>query len=194
MKFVTIAYSTIIYLSSGLLFTESKIYTWVDKNGHSHFSDHAAPGTQEVKLKEVNTLSENKAQNKKEEPVQTPPIKEEQKKAILYQVKITSPENDTAIRANDGNVAINVDITPQAKDKIKLQLYVDGVKSGAAQSETTLTAKNMDRGTHQFQVFLLDEKETLLAKTKIISVHVQKVSILNARPIISPATIKGNTN
>lgn len=182
MKIIILLFSIIVYFSFGVIIAEGAIYTWTDKDGISHFSDHAAVGTQKFSIKKNNIVSDNNKQKKAGEDniVSGNLANVHIKKIITYQVNFTSPQNDQAIRANNGNFSVNVVITPQQNQQHKLQLYIDGIKFGSAQLSTTISAKNVDRGTHKIQVFLLDEKESILAKTKMITIHILKVSTINA--------------
>lgn len=176
MKLIIFLYSIIIYLLSSFMVAESKIYTWVDENGKSYFSDNDLPGTKEVVLKEINLVSNN--QKVQEAPIpskKTSPVIEN-KKNIIYQMSISSPENNVAIRANNGNFSVNVAISPALEDNHKIQLYIDNLKFGEPQSLTAILAENVDRGSHTIQVFLIDSKEVVRAKTNIITVHVQRAS------------------
>jgi hypothetical protein len=190
MKISILLFSAIIYFSSGLIMAESAIYTWTDKDGNAHFSDHELPGAHKVGIKASNIVSEdNHEKNSVEDNTSTiASTNSEVKKNITYQVNFTSPKNDQAIRANNGNFPVNVVITPQQKKQHQLQLYIDGQKYGNAQLSTTILAEKVDRGAHQIQVFLLDEKNNMLAKTKIITVYIQKVSKINSRSIVPVMT------
>ena len=189
MKFSPLLYSTIIYMSSSLMQVESKVYTWVDEDGKTHFSDHAQPGTKEVVLQDTNLVSDDRKVAEKPVSAESPPVVEEKKKAILYQISILSPKNDVAIRANDGSFSVNVAINPKLEEEHMFQLYIDNMKVGAPQSSTTMLAENVDRGTHQVQVFLMDKKETIVAKTKIISVHLQRATNASIPGKVLPAII-----
>lgn len=190
MKLITFVYSLIIYLFSGFIIVESKIYTWVDENGKSHFSDNAHPGTKVVVLKEVNLVSDDREIKQKLTLPQKTLEAPEKKKDILYQVSISSPQNDVAIRANNGRFSVNVVISPVLEEDHKIQLYIDNIKFGEPQSSTTILAENVDRGSHQIQVFLIDKKGTVRAKTKMITVHIQRASRLFVRPTIGPVIIE----
>lgn len=195
MTISIVLFSIIIYFSSGLIMAKSAIYTWTDKAGNAHFSDHARSGAQKVTTKKNNIVSKdnNKRKTAKGDTSSEALANTDMKKNIDYQVAFISPKNDQAIRANNGNFSINVVTTPQQQKKHKFQLYIDGLKYANAQLSTTIVAQNVDRGSHQIQVFLLDEKNNTLAKTKIITVHIQKASIINTRPI-KPAMTKSRVN
>jgi hypothetical protein len=172
MKYLTLCLVSLIYLCPPIsVLADTKIYHWVDEQGKSHFSDTAAPGTKEVHVSLQNLLPNNSAEKQKiaDEPAI---INDEQQKTVIeYHASITSPIDDQPLRSNEGTIDIHVAITPDKKNKQTLQLFLDGKALGKAQLSPTISAQNINRGTHQVEVHLLDEKGKLLTKTQIVTVH-----------------------
>lgn len=182
MKYLTLCLVSLIYLCipiSGL--ADTKIYHWVDEQGKSHFSDSAAPGTEEIQVSHQNLLPNNPAEQQKKEDELSPANEQPQKTAIEYHASITSPIDDQALRSNDGTINIDVAVTPEKKNKQTLQLFLDGKELGKPQLSPTISAQNIDRGTHQVQVHLLDENGKLLTKTQIVTVHLQRATVVKIR-------------
>jgi len=177
MKYSVLLLSTLLCLLSALTTAaEMKIYRWVDKEGKVHFSDTAVPGTAEVKVKDNNLFSTDKTQTMTVN--QSGVDNEHHDNAQLsYQATITSPENDKALRSNNGDIDIHISIEPAKKNTQTLQLYLDGKKLGSPQISPIIRAQNIDRGTHQVQVELLDKNGKELAKTQIVTVHLQRITI-----------------
>jgi len=167
--------STLLYLSAPLVNgNEMKIYRWVDEEGKTHFSDTAVPGTDEVEVKENNLLFSDTVKVASADKTND----ENHDKAVInYQVNITSPADNQALRSNNGNIDIHVAIEPAKKHTQTLQLYLDGKKLGNPQISPTIQVQNIDRGTHQVQVELLSKSGKVLAKTPIVTVHLQRTSI-----------------
>jgi len=151
----------------------SKIYHWVDENGKSHYSDTAALGTQEIQVVNKNIITSDNLQPGTT-PKNTAAVTPEP--AIIYQVDIISPEDDHPLRSNDGSIDIQVKTTPEKEPTQKLQLFLDGKALGSPQISSTLRAENIDRGTHQVQVQLLDKSGKVLARTQVVTIHLQRVS------------------
>jgi preprotein translocase subunit SecF len=176
MKDWTLLFITFIFIFSSTIMAESKIYYWVDKNGESHFSDTAAPETnpEEVNIRNQNLLvnkQKNQVQNEEAEIQLEVPTNQP---SISYKADITSPSEGATIHSNEGTINIQVSITPEKKTDDTLQLYLDGKKIGTPQRSPTMRALNIDRGTHQVQVFILDKAGNILTKTQIVTVYVQK--------------------
>jgi len=153
---------------------EMKIYRWVDEEGKVHFSDTAIPGTVEVQLKQNNLFTANTT-NTPEAQISFAD-EDNHKATINYHASITSPEDDQPLRSNDGTINIHVSIEPKKENEHSLQLYLDGKKLGSPQLSPTFRALNINRGTHQVQVELLDENGKQLAQTQIITVHLLRAT------------------
>jgi len=177
MKFSLLIFSSVLYLFSSLAIAEdTKIYHWVDEDGKIHFSDTATPGTEQINVKNNNLLSTGKKEGKESDAVfnELSLDDEDDKPVVTYQATITSPEDDKPLRSNDGTIDIHVVTEPEKENTQKLQLYLDGKKLGTPQISPTMRALNIDRGTHQVQVELLDEDGKVLAKTQVVTVHLQR--------------------
>ncbi len=178
MKFSLLITSTLLYLFSSLAIAEdTKIYHWVDENGKIHFSDTAVPGTEQINVKNNNLLSSGEAESTENDAVINELSLDDEsdnEEVIKYQATITSPKDDKLLRSNDGTIDIHVVTEPEKENTQKLQLYLDGKKLGSPQISPTMRALNIDRGTHQVQVELLDENGKVLAKTQVVTVHLQR--------------------
>ncbi|WP_028862285.1 DUF4124 domain-containing protein [Psychromonas aquimarina] len=180
MKYSTFCTAALIFLCSSIVTAaETKIYHWIDEDGNSHFSDTAVPGTEEVTVKNENLFSSDTALKTDSEDNDLSLDDEfaDSEPAVEYQATITSPQDDMALRSNDGTINVHVKTTPEKENTQKLQLYLDGKALGSPQISPTMSARNIDRGTHQVQVHLLDEKGNVLAKTQIVTVHLQRATV-----------------
>lgn len=173
--------SLLLCFYATLTIAETKVYHWVDAKGKSHFSDTAPANTSEVIIETqnlvstpapevINQISESNMTGKNQSKIE--PIK-----VIQYQADIVYPKDDTAIRSNEGSLEIYVETVPAKSGTQQLQLYLDGQPLGSPQISPTIRALNVDRGTHQLQVHLLDESGKTLAKTQIVTIHLKRFSV-----------------
>lgn len=178
MKLSLLLLSTLLSLSSTFAYADDmKIYHWVDENGKSHFSDTATPGTEQIDVKNNNLLSTGKkSANEADSIANELSLDDPDEPEITYTATITSPQDDQPLRSNEGTIDIHVVTEPEKENTQKLQLYLDGKKLGSPQISPTMRALNIDRGTHQVQVELLDEKGKVLAKTQVVTVHLQRAT------------------
>lgn len=174
MKLSQLFLTTLLYLTFSFAnAAEMKIYHWVDDDGKVHFSDTAVPGTEEIQVKDFNLLTSEDSSSEAGSIASELAFNDEDE-AVTYQATITSPEDDMPLRSNDGTINIHVATKPEKEHSQKLQLYLDGKKLGSPQISPTMRALNIDRGTHQVQVELLSEDGNVLAKTQVVTVHLQR--------------------
>lgn len=173
MKFSLLFLSMLLYLFSSLASTaEMKIYRWVDEKGKVHFSDTAVPGTQEIEVKINNLFSIEKTEGILNQlPIADKP---DDVAIINYQATILTPQEDQTLRSNDGTINIYVSTKPEKENTQTLQLYLDGKKLGSPQISPTMRALNINRGTHQVQVVLLDKNGKELTQTQVVTIHLQR--------------------
>lgn len=176
MNFSLLSLASLICLCSAfssMTAATTKIYHWVDDNGKSHYSDTADLGTKEIQVVNKNIVTSFNVQLATT-PKNGTTVNEQP--AIIYQADIISPENDRPLRSNDGSINIEVRTTPEKQPTQKLQLFLDGKALGSPQISTTILAANIERGTHQVQVQLIDESGKVLARTQVVTVHLQRTS------------------
>lgn len=151
------------------------VYKSVDESGNAVFSDKPTKGSQKIELQETQIIRLPAA-----EPMPTMPGQE--KLPIEYKsIIITTPQDDAAIRANNGGVDVAVSIDPGLKDGHTLVLYVDGkeVSSGAS---TSAKLNNLDRGTHSLRASVKDADGRIKTSSKTVTFHLLRHSIQHPSP------------
>lgn len=179
MKLFLLCFSSLFcfLISTYSIADQPKIYHWVDDDGKTHFSDTALPGTEQIEVHNDNILNiELQTTRKATKSEQSVSQDVNDEPVIQYQATIISPEDDTALRSNNGTIDIHVTTEPVKKNSHKFQLFLDGQALGSPQISPTISAQNIDRGTHQVQVQLLDEDGNILALTQIVTVHLQRAT------------------
>ncbi|WP_025566039.1 DUF4124 domain-containing protein [Psychromonas sp. SP041] len=161
---------------ASLISAEAKIYHWVDADGKTHFADTAPPGTAEIIVENKNLVST--PQQQQPERTSNTNINTKKEEMIEYLAEITTPKDDVAIRSNNGTLEVHVKTTPEKKSTQRLQLFLDGQALGLPQMSPTIRALNVDRGTHQIQAKLLDEGNNILATTQVVTIHLQRISVI----------------
>ncbi len=176
---------TLIFaLCSALIFCQSvsaEIYTWTDADGNTVYSDKPSPNAQRIEVSTPNSM---------EPPRPTPSYNQNSSQADTSsstqgryrRVEITSPANDSAVRANDGNITLSVAIDPPLRSGALLRARVDGTLGaqalpGAGQTQANLTLPNLDRGSHQIEAVITDTRGKEIGASSPITVHVQRTSL-----------------
>lgn len=151
------------------------VYRWYDKQGRVVYSDEYTPNAERIDVPSLPTYTPT--------PILQPVVAVEEEGATEedlipdYQLSITSPENDQTIRANDGNIDVTVDLTPELDNEKRgdqLIVLVDGQQQGSAISEKNFKLTNIDRGTHTLTVSVVDSEGKILKISKAVIFHIQR--------------------
>ncbi len=93
--------------------------------------------------------------------------------------EVVSPANDAAVRSNAGHVTVLGRIDPQPHCGHRVQLLLDGAPAGSLAETPRFSLKNIDRGTHQLQLRIVDTDGTTLFMGKPSSFHLLRHSRLH---------------
>lgn len=174
-------WSLLLIVLSGVAFAE--VYRSVDESGITVFSDQPAGNAERIELPEasvyspvivpVDELTENEAGEQATEDDDMPPVPD-------YQLQIASPQDDESIRANDGNLTVNLQIRPVLNQKRgdMIQLRLDGRPYGEPRAGLSFNLPNLDRGTHTLSAVVMSANGEELAQSPTIKFHLQRNSIL----------------
>ena len=162
-------------LIAGLV--QAQVYRSVGKDGSVVFSDEPSEGAVKVEVKKLETVKS----------LETPPPPTSsrsgpQAQQNLYTgLNITSPADDQAIRDNAGNLNVSVSVTPGLNPRHKLVLYLDGTEYSTG-TANTFRLDNIDRGTHQLRVAVVDADGRQLIDSKSVTFHLLRHSLLQPKP------------
>jgi hypothetical protein len=156
-------------------FAESTVFVTRDANGNPVFSDQAGGNAEEIKIQTPQTF----------EAPPTPRFEPSLPKELVEigpayeQLEIVSPENDSAMRDNAGNVTVRVAISPGLQPNHSLEILVDGQAKGGNKSGAPILLENLDRGTHVYQARIIeDESGETLQVSNSVTHTLQRISVL----------------
>lgn len=154
-------------------------YRWVDEQGNVVYSDKPHPGAEAIEEKEVQTIHAP--------PV--PPITPRESTAPpavagYERVTVVSPEDDTQIRENAGNVTVTIAVEPALETKLghKLALFVDGAQFSEPSTATQFQLINMDRGTHTLEAKVIGSDGEVIISSPPSEFHLLRHSVLHPTP------------
>jgi len=129
------------------------IYMTRDKHGNAVYTDQHTDDATEVTVHEASTYSpppqpKLRVRKKKSTPTFTP----------YATFAITSPRNEQAIRDNTGNLTVTATIAPSLKPGHRVEVRLDGKPYGTL-AGNSMPLVNIDRGTHELQLQLLDKRQ-----------------------------------
>lgn len=132
----------------------SAVYRHVDAQGNVTFSDEPMDGGEQVQVKPVTTITLPKP-----EAVREPERMQEQadrEGAAYGSVTLTYPDNGQAFHSGNGNVTFRVSSTPSLRPGHRYEVTLDGQPVGQSSSDS-ITVENIDRGTHNAGVYIVDQ-------------------------------------
>lgn len=166
---------------------QADVYRSVGKDGSVIFTDQPSEGAVKVEVKKLETV---KSLDTPPPPASTPGPQAQP--ALYTAVNITSPADDQAIRENAGNLNVSVSVTPRLRSNHKLVLYLDGKKYSTG-TANIFNLGNIDRGTHQLRVAVVDATGHQLIDSKSVTFHMLRHSVLMPKPKpAQPAKQKSN--
>lgn len=150
------------------------VYKTVDIDGNIIFSDTPSEGAEQIEIRKSQTLD-----------LPAPPSfesssKRKQEKLVIYSnLQIVNPQDDATIHSNEGKVTVNVEMEPALIEGHQLVLYLDGKKIASGNS-TTFTLNNIDRGTHQISINVVNADNKPIKESAKISFHLRRKSVLSS--------------
>jgi len=146
--------------------SSAAVYMERDAEGNITFTDHpASPTAKPVELPPPSTY-------------QPPPLPPPQpaappaaaETAGYTQLHIVSPANDEPLRENNGQVNVELAISPALKPGHRLRLLLDG-QVVAEGTDPHFQLDNVDRGTHQLQVDVVSADGQVLLESPVTTFH-----------------------
>ncbi len=158
-----------ISIATPLPASTAKIYVWRNEKGILVFSDTPRPGAEEVKTKTGNVI-QSSTQVETEVLDISPQVSQD-----IYEVIISTPQNNATIRDNTGSIYISGGIKPKFKSDFQVQLYLDGKPYLKPQKQVMYSLRNVDRGEHKIKMDLIDDKGKVIASSKPVTFYMHRV-------------------
>jgi hypothetical protein len=91
---------------------------------------------------------------------------------------IVSPTSEQAVRANDGNVTVQLSLQPELISGHIIVLKIDGEDGEAFNTGNGMAVElsNLSRGQHTVEARVIDEKGSVLIQTGAVSFNVLRVA------------------
>ena len=167
---------------------QAEIYKSQNEKGEWIYSDRPSPHAETMKLPPLSTYTP--------EPQRTaqPNDSAGQKKAadVYKSMVFTEPENDIAIRGNEGvvNVILELDPLLNSQRGHKIQYYLDQAPYGAPIVSSRVAISNLERGTHVLGASVLDAEGKPVFSADTVTFHILRVSLNSPNRVNRPPPAK----
>lgn len=165
-----------IYLTFLLLIISfdcsADVYTEVDKNGTTVFSD-VPLSDKSKRITELNQTStvESATSATTEQPTGTKSTRKKEIKKPYTTFVMSSPVDQATIQ-NQPTISVAMNVQPALQAGDKIQIYLDGIPWGAPLASTNFSFPAPDRGTHTISAKLIDSNGITLNQTNAVTVYI----------------------
>jgi len=154
------------------------VYTYIDAEGNRVFTDRPPDNRP---AERVQLAPSNRMESAPMAPptrVLSPPAVDERYEVL----RILSPAPDATIRDNAGNLIVTASSEPSLRPGHSFRMVLDGTPS-AAQSSPVFPLSNVDRGTHQVAIEIIDQEERIIERTPAQPFHMKRISLADKRRV-----------
>lgn len=159
------------------------VYSYVDAQGNQVFTDRPHSGAHKIQIAPSNSMAQ---------PTRKPIAKKTPKVAdsplFHYQLlRILVPEPDATVRNMQGELIVSINSDPTLQNGHTYRLLLDGKPFAEAGRSPVFPLTNIDRGTHQLAVEILDESGRMLERTPSQTFHMLRITLAQKR-LAQPCT------
>lgn len=159
---------------------QAEIYTYMDAEGNRVFTDKPKAGN----AQRVTVAPANRMPAPSSPPSMAPA--QADAPALAYQLlRILLPEPDATIRDSAGKLIVSATSEPVLHPGHGYRLLLDGRIFGEAGRSPVFALENVDRGSHQLAVEIIDAEGRLVERTPSQPLHMLRISLAQKR-LVNP--------
>lgn len=159
----------------------AEVFTYVDAQGNRVFTDQ--PGTDNAKRVPLATSNRMSANPTGAAPM-TAPKKTEAKALFHYDMlRVLVPEPDATIRSSAGEIIVSVTSEPGLQRGHRYRLLLDGQPTAEPGPSPVFALSNIDRGSHNLSVEIVDEQGRIVERTANQPFHMLRISLAQKRQV-----------
>ena len=152
------------------------VYTYVDAEGNRVFTDQPRRNAKKMDIAPTNQLKAAPRQS------HAPSAKTRPGPLFSYQLlRILAPEPDSTVRDMQGNFNVTVTNDPALQPSHSYRLLLDGKPFGKTGRSPVFPLTNIDRGTHQLSIEIIDEFGRVVERTPNQPFHLLRISLAQKR-------------
>ena len=155
----------------------AEVYTYIDAEGNRVFTDQPHKNAKKIDIAPSNQI---KAAPRKQS--QAASSKPQPGPLFHYQLlRILAPEPDSTIRDIQGNLIVTVTNDPELQPGHTYRLLFDGKVYSEGARSPVFPMSNIDRGTHQLSIEIVDEFGRVSERTPNQPFHMMRISLAQKR-------------
>jgi hypothetical protein len=163
----------LLFLIFACATASAQVYRRVGPDGKVYFSDRPGPDAEKVEVAPAQAVRIPPARESTDAAAQ-----QEEASEAYASFAVVSPASGEAVRANDGNVTIQLSLQPQLKPGHTIALKIDGedgqdISTG---EDLAIELTNMSRGQHSVEVTVVDDKGNALIQAGPVNFNVLRVA------------------
>jgi len=156
----------LIFIFLSISAVAETVYKKTNPDGSVVFTDQKSTDSEEVKVRKPTTFSPPSL------PALTLPTKK-LSPSFNYEISINKPANDSTI-LNTSEVVVSVSLQPALKSAYGHQIrYKLGIQS-LTSNEASVIFKNVDRGTHNIYVSIIDSNGEVVSPVASVQFHMKR--------------------
>jgi hypothetical protein len=155
----------------------AEIYRRIGPDGQVTFSDQPSPGAERIEVQPASSVSLPPLPEQTDEAA-APEEQGEPEPFVYTEFTITSPTPEEGVRANDGNVTVQLSLQPPLQPDHSIVMTVDGEDGEAMKNATSLSIglTNLSRGRHTVDATVLNRAGEPMVRTQPVSFFVLRVA------------------
>ncbi|MFK3798429.1 DUF4124 domain-containing protein [Pseudomonas sp. NPDC088444] len=155
----------------------AEVYTYIDADGNRVFTDQPHKNAKKVPI-----APSNEIRSTPKKPVQASSTKPKPGPLFHYSLlRILAPEPDSAIRDIQGNLIVTVTNEPELQPRHTYRLLLDNKVYAEGGRSPVFPMTNIDRGTHQLSIEIVDEFGRVAERTPNQPFHMMRTSLAQKR-------------
>ncbi len=169
----------------------AEVYRYTDAEGHTVFTNTPAKDVtaERITLSPTNSTVMPLPVRKLSPPGMHQTQQHPDDLVRYAELGILSPSADETLRANDRRLAVTVYSQPVLADSHRYQLYLDGKSVGQPQTSAAFYLSEVDRGSHNLKVAVLNAQGKTLQTSAASRFHLRQTT-LQDRKRMQPCTLE----
>ncbi|MET0847307.1 MAG: DUF4124 domain-containing protein [Pseudomonas sp.] len=164
----------------------AEVFTYVDAQGNRVYTDQ--PGSGNAKRVPLATSNRMPANPTGASPVVAAKKNEELPLFRYDMLRVLVPEPDATVRSNAGELIVSVTNEPGLQRGHRYRLLLDGQPTAEPGLSPVFALSNIDRGSHNLSVEILDEQGRTVERTANQPFQMLRISLAQKRKV-KPCTL-----